>query len=392
MVSKKCCLVLALFLVVGCSLTAQDRCFQAISIGNGNTAGSNFGAGSGGSDSVGSCGATGSDVWYSYVAPCNGNVTASFCVGGGSATYDTTLTAWDGSCGCGNLAEIACNDDYCGLQSQITFTAAAGQLYFIEVGGFLGSQGTFVLNMSCPAGRPTNDDCFAAIYVPLGTKIVGSNVGATNSAQLGSCGIFTKDVWYYFYANVNGPCTVSTCNPITNFDSEVAVWTGACGSLTQVACNDDNCGIGTGLTSGTTFIATAGTLYYVSVGGYNLANGKFALKISQAGDLAFKFFDSGPGTIGYTVNDSGGYYYMFVTLSAGAFPSAWFFGIDMSINDITTQIAAGYPFNGSQTLCGVNGAFGPVPSGLTVYAVALGVPAAGGYPTAVSVPVSFTTP
>jgi len=224
------------------------------------------------------------------------------------------------------------------------------------------------------------------------SNAASSNVGATNSAQLGSCGIFTNDVWYYFYANTTGNCTASTCNSITDYDTEVAVWTGSCGSLTQIACNDDNCGLGSGLQSSVTFPVTAGTLYFVSVGGYFGLTGKFALKISEESALAFRFFDSGPNTIGYTVNDTGGYYYMFATLSPGAFPNAWFFGIDMSINDITTQIAAGYPFNGSQTTCGVNGAFGPVPSGITVYAVALGTPVPGGIPTAVSAPVSFTIP
>ena len=31
---------------------------------------------------------------------------------------------------------IECNDDFCGFQSEITFTATAGRQYLIEVGGF----------------------------------------------------------------------------------------------------------------------------------------------------------------------------------------------------------------------------------------------------------------
>src|SRR5438105_291121 len=88
---------------------AQDRCHGATPIGNGLTSGSNVGATSGASDPVGSCGYMGSDVWYSYQASCTGNVTASLCAPGAGANFDTVLSAWDGSCGCAALVQLACN-------------------------------------------------------------------------------------------------------------------------------------------------------------------------------------------------------------------------------------------------------------------------------------------
>jgi hypothetical protein len=46
------------------------------------------------------------------------------------------------SCGGANLA---CNDDFCGLQSQTTFAATNGVTYYIAVGGFASQTGNFVM-------------------------------------------------------------------------------------------------------------------------------------------------------------------------------------------------------------------------------------------------------
>jgi hypothetical protein len=81
-----------------------------------------------------------------------------------------------------------------------------------------------------------------------------------------------------------------------------------------------------------------------------------------------------------------------VTTNGGAFPYGWFYGIDISVADLSNELAAGPPFSGPLTACGTYGPFGPLPTGLTVYAVALGTPTAGGFPTIVSSPKSFTVP
>jgi hypothetical protein len=94
----------------------------------------------------------GVDVWYSYVAPCNGTATFSFCQGGGTASFDTVLAAFTGTCG--SLTQIACNDDFCATASEMTFAATSGTQYHIAVGGWVSTvtgprQGTFTMFVDC---------------------------------------------------------------------------------------------------------------------------------------------------------------------------------------------------------------------------------------------------
>jgi hypothetical protein len=381
--------VLASVLAACLAATAQDRCFNALPLTTGSTTGSNVAATTG-PDPVMPCGSAAKDVWYSYSAPCTGLVTASTC--SPATSFDTVLTAWEGSCGCAALVLLACNDDFCGTRSQVVFTAVAGVTYYLSVAGFSGASGSFVLSVGCVAGIPTNDECSGAIAVPVGRRIIGTNVGATQSGAT-PC-VAPADVWYSFNPPLFGPVTVSTCNTavggVTNFDTVIGVFAGTCGALTPIpsACNDDACG---GLQSSVTFPAGGGTLY-IRVGGYGGATGTFGLRVYYDALIAVSFFDQGPGTAGFRIDGAKPYYYLFATLNGGAFPNAWFYGIDISFGELTTELAAGYPFHGPLSACGVNGPFGGLPGGLTVYAVAMGATGPGGTLLGISNPVTFTVP
>lgn len=78
-------------------------------------------------------------VWYSIMPRRNKTVTISLC---GSA-FDTTLAIFD-SCG---GTELACNDDYCDLQSELTIDLAAGQAYLIRVAGYNDQMGNYILTI-----------------------------------------------------------------------------------------------------------------------------------------------------------------------------------------------------------------------------------------------------
>ncbi len=73
--------------------------------------------------------------------------------------------------------------------------------------------------------------------------------------------------------------TVYTCG--SAIDTIVSVYTGSCGALTQVACNDDNGSVGLcpgGLTSYISLTPAANTTYYIRVSGYNGATGSFNVR------------------------------------------------------------------------------------------------------------------
>lgn len=78
-------------------------------------------------------------VWHSYTPQSNKTVTISLC---GSA-FDTTLAVFDS---CGGI-ELACNDNYCGLQSELTLDMTAGQTYLIRVAGYDGQTGDYTLTI-----------------------------------------------------------------------------------------------------------------------------------------------------------------------------------------------------------------------------------------------------
>ena len=99
-------------------------------------------------------GQTYADIWYNYIAICNGTLTVSTC---NDADYDTDLVVYDG-CECGAGLEdppLGCNDDdagCAGFTSEVEVPVVAGNCYKIRVGGFQSEadQGSGNLTVSCP--------------------------------------------------------------------------------------------------------------------------------------------------------------------------------------------------------------------------------------------------
>jgi hypothetical protein len=88
----------------------------------------------------------GCNDYFDMILAAGDTVSLSFC---GLATWDTGLSVWSGA-GFGTLE--ACNDDFCGLQSQLAFVAPAAGTYRMRVGGFGGSNGSYTLQYSATAG------------------------------------------------------------------------------------------------------------------------------------------------------------------------------------------------------------------------------------------------
>jgi hypothetical protein len=80
-------------------------------------------------------------------------------------------------------------------------------------------------------------------------------------------------VWFTIIGN-GGTIIASTCIG-TDFDSEIAVFTGSCGQLTCVDGNDQKCGSQSRLD----FQSNQGQTYYMLVNSDTGASGNFALQI-----------------------------------------------------------------------------------------------------------------
>ena len=167
----------------------------------------------------------------------------------------------------------------------MTFTAAAGTTYYIDVDGYAprngpAASGNIVLNVTL-VQAPANDN-FANATALTGATVqwIGSNAGAT--LQTGEPAIAHEpggaSVWFQWVAPSSGTVAVNTEG--SKFDTLLGVYTGtAVNALTTVAQNDDVSRYD--LTSAVTFTAVAGTTYYIDVDGYRGATGTVVLNLNE---------------------------------------------------------------------------------------------------------------
>jgi hypothetical protein len=94
----------------------------------------------------------GADLWYTYTAPCTGEVEFSTC---DATDYDAIMAIYGSgnSCFCptSNAGLIACGDDTCGFGGGppvVDVQVVAGRCYTIRLGGWAGSTGAGELALS----------------------------------------------------------------------------------------------------------------------------------------------------------------------------------------------------------------------------------------------------
>lgn len=140
------------------------------------------------------------DVWFSWTAPANGSYMADAC---GQTTVDTKVAVYADTGACPPSPALDCNDDTCGLQSQVTWTGTSGQSYLIRVGTFpsaAGGTGTITIS-GCPPAGPGTNYCTstpnstgnAATMSGSGSSSISANdltLIASNVPQVPGIGIF----------------------------------------------------------------------------------------------------------------------------------------------------------------------------------------------------------
>jgi hypothetical protein len=186
-----------------------------------------------------------SDVWFAWTAPTTDTFQFETC---NLSTTDTKIAVYPGATCPGAGSVLACNDDTCGLQSQVTFSGTAGSTYVLQVGtfpGVAGGSGSFDLSVFQPL---SNDDCAN----PTAISGVGSFPFDLTAATTGTEGQFETictanggtvidfDVWFAWTSDFTGMARLSTCTG-NLIDSKVAVYPGSsCPTFgTSLACNDD---------------------------------------------------------------------------------------------------------------------------------------------------------
>jgi hypothetical protein len=133
----------------------NDVCTGAININCGQTITGSTACGAT-PDAVATCVTTlntANGLWYQFVAD-GSPVTLSLC----GSSYDTKIGVFTGTCA--SMVCVTGNDDFCGLQSQVTFNTNAAFTYYILVTGFSTATGNFTLTRTCAppcAGVPSQD-------------------------------------------------------------------------------------------------------------------------------------------------------------------------------------------------------------------------------------------
>ncbi len=161
-----------------------------------------------------------------------------------------------------------------------------------------------------PALPPANDACANAIVVCPGTY-TGTTSGATLDGSVSCDGSSPgPDVWYKYTPASAGSATFSLCTSSTTWDSVLSVHSGCPGTSTnQLNCSDDDCG-GTGTHGTITRSVTAGTNYWIRIGGYSNVSGPFTLVITgpacQTVNYTLTTSVTGSGSI--ALNPPGGSY------------------------------------------------------------------------------------
>ncbi|MCA9286014.1 MAG: hypothetical protein KDA22_12395 [Phycisphaerales bacterium] len=137
-----------------------------------------------------------------------------------------------------------------------------------------------VIDTVLDVSPPENDACADALPIAEGNTYF-STLGASDSepplpseCDEGFGTGLIRDIWFAYKPTCSGTALITACNPDTNYDARLAVYTGTCDELSLLACNDDlpNCPVldlpGYDLLPTVEIDVQCDTTYYIRLGGY----------------------------------------------------------------------------------------------------------------------------
>lgn len=237
------------------------------------------------SNVTGYCGASyyydGEDAVYVFTPTTTGQVDINLTSASGSYTglmlHDGCPTA-GGGC-------IGYNQSSSGTKS-LTVCVTAGITYYLIIDSWPSPAcNPYNLSISAPygSGAPANDLICNATLLSLGVPVTGDNFCASASGEPAVPGCWTtgnrNTVWYSVVCPASGTLKIKTAGSSLH-NTQIAVYSGTCSSLTYVNCNDDatGCGSSSDLSSELSLTGlTAGATYYIAVDGNDDEMGTFSI-------------------------------------------------------------------------------------------------------------------
>lgn len=375
----------------------NDACATASALAQGDNLGSSVGMTA--DPAVAACAAnfsptTALDAWFSYVVASTGVVRVRVF----ASTSHQAAIYRGGTCA--SLGTATCPASAVnGLVDAAP--AVAGDVIRVRVGAVsAGAAGAFNVRIE-ELPPPLNDDCAGAAAAPLGVGLNGpyNACGATTGGPAFGCAASYRDLWHAFVAPISGVIRVDGCGSANN--AAFAAYD-ACGGV-QIACDADDllnagpCATTAGFAPFLTFPVVGGSTYLVRVANADDHDGltyvvnvryKFGLDVTSvpappptpASDMTLRVVAGTPGRACFNA----------MTLTQGAFPNGWLYGIDIPFGELLTLPFAGPPFLVVLDVFGEYAVTIPgVPTlGATFYAVPIELGPTG-LPTAHGDPISF---
>ncbi|MCW3078565.1 MAG: hypothetical protein JWO32_3174, partial [Bacteroidetes bacterium] len=261
------------------AFSQSDNCATAPVLGITATCASPIaGTSAGATQSIPGCvGTADDDVWYQFVATA---ASASIQVVP-SASFDAVVEVFSGTCG--SLVSLACQDNGASgaTENLLVSGLTPGNTYFFRVYHYFAGSGSsaFTTCITNAPPAPANDACGGAVNLTVNSSCVntaGNSYGATQSMAPCS-GLGANDVWYSFTAN-NYTQTIQVTGS-ANMDAVVELFSGPCGGLTSLNCQDVT------FTGGVETInavgLTPGNVYHIRV--YDYYSGGYPFNICVSG-------------------------------------------------------------------------------------------------------------
>jgi hypothetical protein len=237
------------------------------------------------STSTGSCGTSyesGEDRVYAFTT------TGSECIGITLSNSNTSAIGFQVYSGCPGAAGTTCIGSGGGATSgtlSASVTVPSAGTYYLVIDTWASPTfANYDISVISFGTGPANDLPCNATSMTLGITETGDNTcsGSTSEPAAPSCW-FTgtnNSVWYKVVPTGTTMRVRTSLGTLSN--TQIAVYSGACGSLTMVAsaCNDDApaCGSSTDYSSNLSLTGlTAGSTYYIRVDGYSSLVGTFGI-------------------------------------------------------------------------------------------------------------------
>ncbi len=228
------------------------------------------------------CSTPGNDQWFTWTATTD-------------ALNFTSLSP-----GLPGIAIFAnCADADAGNEIDCTNTQVAAQVsgwdigdnLIIQIYDFVGSDSdvAFCLEEAIPI---TNDACNNALVVTAGAATAtGTTLGSTNVEGISPCTTasdcsdgsennvdFDAGVWFVYTSSAEEDIVIDTEG--SDFDTQVQIFTGTCGSLTCLAGDDDAGTANTSKVCFTSAVSATPVDYYIYLDGFSGNQGSYVLNIS----------------------------------------------------------------------------------------------------------------